>query len=64
MNTHDWTPEQHHAEAQHLTNLARQPVITGWLTGFRTHNEVAALALLHATMALYRPAPSGTEELK
>lgn len=49
------TPEEHYAEAERLLATARKPILAGQPTGFSTHEAVAALAHVHATLALYRP---------
>lgn len=52
------TPEEHYAEAERLLYLARNGILRGAPIGFSTHVEVAHLAQVHATLALYRPPPS------
>jgi hypothetical protein len=49
------SPEEHYAEAERLLGLALKPIISGTPIGFNAHADAAALALVHATLALYRP---------
>lgn len=61
MTASEPRPEYHYAEAERLLRVARQSILTGAPIGFNTHAEVAHLAQVHATLALYR-APAVTTD--